>query len=506
MEQYDTIYGGRGIVDEVGDSFLGLVTKLDRIDWVTPTERSKALEEIGKSAKKAKEKVELYFDAMEESIEVFLKDIDDPALRQEMAEALYLFRDEEREAAYTRITDNLELLFGAMQTDLVKNIQNVSDEAGRAWDDMEWWQKLGSSKPYYVTQAIDRFRKETMDPVSDSINEILAEFGIEGSEEMQRAVANILDKGFEWDSTHGHKVLDFSGELSNVTTKEIEKMEALFGKKAKEMGINIAAGLKGGMNEGVVEKEHLKIFQRIIDWSKNLFGIRSPSVVFQKLGSYLSQGLLKGVNDQINTDKERWATWSLLPWDWFSSTNGISSNKSSLFNRGGRTIMNSLLEGMDGFDNKFKTIFQNAVEAARTVFNKFIDWLNSRMYFKWDAITIAGRTIAPAGSIRLFTIPSIPKLFAEGGFPETGQLFIAREAGAELVGNIGGRTAVANNDQIVTAVSEGVYQAVSRAIGQKSSDTSGDVVLNINGSEFARVAIREINRYQRQAGETLLIV
>jgi len=506
MEQYDTIYGGRGIVEEVGDSFLGLITKLDRIDWVTPAERSKALEEIGESAKKAKEKVDQYFDAMAESIEVFLRDIDDPALRQEMAEALYLFRDEEREAAYARITDNLELLFIAMQTDLVKNIQNISDEASREWDNMKWWQKLGSSKPYYVTQAINRFKKETMDPVSDSINKILAEFGIEGSEEMQRAVANILNEGFEWDSFYTYRVLDFSGELSNVTAKEIKKMEALFGEKAKGMGINIAAGLERGMSEGVVEKEHKKIFQRIIDWTRNLFDIRSPSVVFQKLGSYLSQGLLKGVNDQINTDKERWAIWSLLPWNWFSSTNEISSNKSSLFNRGGRTIMNSLLEGMNGFDNKFKTIFQNAVEAARTVFNKFIDWLNSRMHFKWDTITIAGQTIVPAGSIRLFTIPRIPKLFAEGGFPETGQLFIAREAGPELVGNIGGRTAVANNDQIVTAVSEGVYQAVSRAIGQKSSDTSGDIVLNINGSEFARVAIREINRYQRQVGETLLIV
>jgi hypothetical protein len=73
MEQYDTIYGGRGIVDEVGDSFLGLVTKLDRIDWVTPTERSKALEEIGESAKRAKEKADQYFDAMTESIEVFPK-------------------------------------------------------------------------------------------------------------------------------------------------------------------------------------------------------------------------------------------------------------------------------------------------------------------------------------------------------------------------------------------------------------------------------------------------
>ena len=172
MEQYDTIYGGRGIVDEVGDSFLGLVTKLDRIDWVTPTERSKALEEIGESAKKAKEKVEQYFDAMTESIEVFLRDIDDPALRQEMAEVLYLFRDEERDAAYARITDNLELLFGAMQTDLVKNIQNVSDEFSREWDNMEWWQKLGKSKPEYVVQVMMRFRKDTMEPILDGINEI----------------------------------------------------------------------------------------------------------------------------------------------------------------------------------------------------------------------------------------------------------------------------------------------------------------------------------------------
>ena len=46
--------------------------------------------------------------------------------------------------------------------------------------------------------------------------------------------------------------------------------------------------------------------------------------------------------------------------------------------------------------------------------------------------------------------------FAEGGFPDKGQLFIARESGAELVGQIGNRTAVANNDQIVDGVRDGV--------------------------------------------------
>ena len=49
--------------------------------------------------------------------------------------------------------------------------------------------------------------------------------------------------------------------------------------------------------------------------------------------------------------------------------------------------------------------------------------------------------------------------FADGGFPEMGQLFIAREAGPELVGQMGSRNAVANNSQIVQGISVGVSQA-----------------------------------------------
>ena len=53
---------------------------------------------------------------------------------------------------------------------------------------------------------------------------------------------------------------------------------------------------------------------------------------------------------------------------------------------------------------------------------------------------------------------TLPKL-AEGGFVESGQLFIARESGAELVGSMNGQTAVANNDQIVAGIQNGVAQA-----------------------------------------------
>ncbi len=60
-------------------------------------------------------------------------------------------------------------------------------------------------------------------------------------------------------------------------------------------------------------------------------------------------------------------------------------------------------------------------------------------------------------------------LFASGGFPTKGQLFIAREAGPELVGTIGGRTAVANNDQIKNALYDAVYNAQMAA--NRNSDT-----------------------------------
>ena len=76
---------------------------------------------------------------------------------------------------------------------------------------------------------------------------------------------------------------------------------------------------------------------------------------------------------------------------------------------------------------------------------------------KWSDVEVLGATVK---------YPSGFETYAMGGFPEMGQMFIAREAGPELVGTIGGRTAVANNDQIVESVSRGVYQAVVAAMGQ----------------------------------------
>ena len=79
-------------------------------------------------------------------------------------------------------------------------------------------------------------------------------------------------------------------------------------------------------------------------------------------------------------------------------------------------------------------------------------------------LLIDGLNKIPGVNIRRLEFQITPISFATGGFPSMGQMFIAREAEPELVGTIGGRNAVMNNNQIVESVSSGVYRAVKSAM------------------------------------------
>lgn len=69
---------------------------------------------------------------------------------------------------------------------------------------------------------------------------------------------------------------------------------------------------------------------------------------------------------------------------------------------------------------------------------------------------------------------SLDNQFANGGFPTMGQLFVAREAGPELVGTIGGRNAVANNGQIIAGIQAGVTNAMNGVLRANSSGSDKD--------------------------------
>ena len=93
--------------------------------------------------------------------------------------------------------------------------------------------------------------------------------------------------------------------------------------------------------------------------------------------------------------------------------------------------------------------------------------------------------------------------FASGGFPTEGQLFIANESGPELVGTLGGHTAVAPQNDIVEGIRQGVYDAVVAANGNGKSG-SGSVVLNVNGREFMRAIYSDMKAVSKEKGVSLI--
>ena len=279
----------------------------------------------------------------------------------------------------------------------------------------------------------------------------------------------------------------------------------------KEWGANVATNIAQGIVNG-----WNNMWSSIKEWwngfigkIKEILGIHSPSTVFQEIGVFLIQGLLNGLksvftgvitwfNDNLITPITNAFTgiWDKMKNGATSAWNGIKTVFSSVgtffgdtfesawtkvknvFSTGGRVF-----DGIkDGIVNAFKTVVNALITGINRVITTPFSGLNT-VLDKIHNVSIAG--VKPFSWLTWrATIPQIP-LLATGGFPEQGQMFIAREAGAELVGNIGGRTAVMNNDQIVESVSAGVYQAVLAAFGGNNEEGGEtNIVINLDGEKI----------------------
>lgn len=145
----------------------------------------------------------------------------------------------------------------------------------------------------------------------------------------------------------------------------------------------------------------------------------------------------------------------------------------------------------------------SAIYSANSRIDSAIYSMNSRVD---SAVASAERRMSSVGGGSLFGgfdfhMPEIkiPKFnfhfFASGGFPDSGQMFFARENGVpEMVGQIGGHTAVANNEQIVEAVASGVRDAMREVLSSQKSDNTQqsviEVVLKTNDEVLARSVAR----------------
>ena len=147
------------------------------------------------------------------------------------------------------------------------------------------------------------------------------------------------------------------------------------------------------------------------------------------------------------------------------------TNVKNVFSVGGR-----IFEGIkDAISGVFKNVLNNIINGLNSVIASPFNTING-ILDRIQNISIAGAQPFAGLTTRL-PVPQIPNVYASGGFPDTGEFFMARENGIpEMVGKIGNRTAVANNTQIVEAIEQGVYRATTSA----NSDSSSTNYFNVN--------------------------
>ena len=188
--------------------------------------------------------------------------------------------------------------------------------------------------------------------------------------------------------------------------------------------------------------------------------------VFSVVKGVLSGGC-SGAWDAIKNVWNQVTNFFLGVWKGIQNVFGSVANWfKDVFSKAWQAVKNVFTTG----GQVFQGIVQGIADVLKSVVNSIIRGINWVITKPFNALNSMIRTLrgieifglTPFSWLNTFSTPQIP-LLAEGGFPEQGQMFIAREAGPELVGNIGNKTAVANNDQIIEGVRQGVYAAVVEA-------------------------------------------
>lgn len=170
----------------------------------------------------------------------------------------------------------------------------------------------------------------------------------------------------------------------------------------------------------------------------------------------------------------------------------------NVFSAGGR-----IFEGIkEGIADVLKTVINAIIRGINTVIKVPFDALNGILR-KLKQIEIMG--LKPFNWINTFYVPQIPT-FAQGGFPDEGQMFIAREAGPEMVGTIGNRAAVANNDQITEGIAKATYEAFSQAMRENSGKDKQPVTVYIGNDKVYSGYGNYVNRQNNMYGTNIIKV
>lgn len=184
-----------------------------------------------------------------------------------------------------------------------------------------------------------------------------------------------------------------------------------------------------------------------------------------------------------------------------SSGSGSGSSSGGDALKWGKTLLNGGIAIFKAFTGDIPGAILSALGAVGNVAGDIFGWVGDAVggVVDWVGDAVGGVVDFFKGIFG----------FASGGFPDAGQLFIAREAGAEMVGSLDGHTAVANNDQIVEGIREGVEAAMERQnqLLRRQNELL-QALLEKEGSTEVNVSsfYQAVNRTNQRNGKTIIPV
>ena len=167
-------------------------------------------------------------------------------------------------------------------------------------------------------------------------------------------------------------------------------------------------------------------------------------------------------------------------------------------------VLNAIVKFINDLGPAINNFVDNAISAVVKLVNfmvSAVEYLINTVVVNAARAAIGALNLIPGVDIKLPQYISIPRFtgYEDGGFPETGEFFLARESGPELVGRIGNKAAVANNDQILGGISDATYKALSQALQENKTTERQPVNVYIGNkklySGYGQYANSESNMY-----------
>ena len=255
------------------------------------------------------------------------------------------------------------------------------------------------------------------------------------------------------------------------------KMKSL---KFKDLMKSMWEGMKKGW--GKIKNTYVEFKTKIKDKASDLWnglkkkwdGVKNKTAEFKSKiatkASDLWSGLKKNwnnVKDKVADFKTKISTkasdlWGELKRGWSKVKDKVAEFKTKVSDK---TAPGKIWESFSKTWDKDKKVVNIGIGFVKNALNNA--WSSVTSFFGKKSVSVGAKATKKAnGGIYTGGMWHNITQYAVGTEnAPAGQLFVAREAGPELVGTIGGHTAVVNNDQIVASVSDGVYRAVRSAMG-----------------------------------------